>query len=110
MAAVQVHVPGGELADLAKTTAQTQARHRHFAQVLEYRADEVAHLDQGDLRQVVDPAHGVLAGIAGAGSDVRVAIGVGNIDALVDRGDVGRAGERPDDPAGAEDRQAAENT
>jgi hypothetical protein len=49
MAAVQVHVPGGQLADLAEAAAQAQARHRHLAQVLEHRADEVAHLDQGDF-------------------------------------------------------------
>lgn len=37
------------------------------------------------------------------------AVGASDIDALMDRGDIGRAGERPDDAAGAEDRQPAED-
>ncbi|MNE75329.1 hypothetical protein D3C80_1714760 [compost metagenome] len=100
---MQVHVPGGEFADLAEAAAQAEFFHRNLAQVLEHGADEVAHFDQGDFRQVVDPAHGVFAGVAGAGGDVQVAVGFGHVDALVDRGDVGSAGERPDDAAGTED-------
>ncbi|VTQ42707.1 Uncharacterised protein [Pseudomonas aeruginosa] len=109
MAAVQVEVAAGELADLAEAAAQAELFHRRPAQVLEHRAGEVAHLDQGDLRQCIAPAHGVLAGVAGTGGDVTDAVGASDIDALMDRGDIGRAGERPDDAAGAEDRQPAED-
>ena len=77
--------------------------------MLEHRAHKVAHFDQGDFRQVVDTAHGVFTGVAGAGGDMQVAIGFGHVDALVDRGDIGRAGERTDDAAGAQNRQSAEN-
>src|SRR5689334_23615614 len=103
MTTVQIHVPGRQFADLAETTAQAEFIHRYFAQVLEHGANEVAHFDQGDFRQVVDPAHGVFAGVAGAGGDVQVTVGFRHVDALVDRGNVGRAGKRPDDAAGAED-------
>ncbi|MNJ49218.1 hypothetical protein D3C77_444370 [compost metagenome] len=41
---------------------------------------------------------------------MQVAVGLGDVDALVDRGDVSRAGERPDDAAGAQDRQTTEDT
>lgn len=82
VAAVQVHVAGGEFADLAKAAAEAEFFHRHLAHMLEHGADEVAHFDQGDFRQVVDPAHGVFAGIAGAGGDVQVAVGFRHVDAL----------------------------
>ena len=77
--------------------------------MLEDCAHEVAHFDQRDLRQVIHAAHSVFAGIAGAGGDVQVAVGLGDVDALVDRGDVRGTGKRPDDAAGAQNRQAAEN-
>ncbi len=109
VATVQVHVSGSEFADLAESAAQAEFIHRHFAQVFEYCADEVAHFDQGDFRQVVDPAHGVFAGVAGAGGDVQVAVGFRHIDTLMDRGDIGRARKRPNDAAGTENRQAAQN-
>ncbi|MNP16678.1 hypothetical protein D3C76_1090850 [compost metagenome] len=109
MPTVQVHMPRRQFADLAEAAANAQFIHGHLAQMLEHCTDEIAHFDQGDFRQVVDPAHGVFAGVAGAGGDVQVTVGFRHVDALVDRGDVGRAGKRPDDAAGAEDRQAAEN-
>ncbi|MNK89669.1 hypothetical protein D3C87_1096850 [compost metagenome] len=40
---------------------------------------------------------------------MQITIGFRHIDALVDRGDVSRAGKWPDDAAGAEDRQTAKN-
>ncbi|MNZ86962.1 hypothetical protein D3C78_1058080 [compost metagenome] len=40
---------------------------------------------------------------------MQVTVGFRHVDALVDRGDVGSTGKRPDDAAGAEDRQAAKN-
>ena len=106
---MQVHVPGRQLADLAEAATKTEFFHRHFAQVLEHGADEVTHFDQGNFRQVVDPTHRVFAGIAGARGDVQVTVGPGDIDALMDRGNVRRAGKWPDDAAGAKNRQAAEN-
>ena len=109
MPAVQVHVPGSQLADLAKAAAHTEFGHGHLAQVLEHGPDEVAHFDQGDFRQRVDLAHAVFAGIACARGDMSVAIGVGHIETLVDGGDVRRTGERPHDTTGAENRQAAED-
>ena len=78
--------------------------------MLEHRAHEVAHFDQRDLRQVVHPAHGVFAGIAGAGGDVQVAVGLGHVDALMDRSNVRGARERAHDAAGAQNRQAAQNS
>ncbi len=91
MTAVQVHMPGRQFADLAEAAAQAQLIHRHLAQMLEHRTDEVAHFDQGDIGDVVDPAHGVFTGIAGAGGDVPVAVDGSDIDALMNRGDVSRA-------------------
>ncbi|MND71023.1 hypothetical protein D3C80_625420 [compost metagenome] len=91
MTTVQIHMPGRQFADLAETTAQAELVHGHFAQVLEYGTDEVAHFDQGNFRQVVDLAHGVFAGVAGTGGDVQVTVGFRHVDALMDRGDVGRA-------------------
>ena len=40
---------------------------------------------------------------------MQIAVSPGDVDALVDRGDVRRAGERPDDAAGTQNRQATEN-
>ena len=41
---------------------------------------------------------------------MQVTVGLGHVDTLVDRGDVGRAGKWPDDTAGAENRQTTKNT
>nr|GFD61032.1 hypothetical protein [Tanacetum cinerariifolium] len=43
------------------------------------------------------------------GRDVLIAVGSGDVDALMNRRNVGRAGERSDDAAGAEDRQPAQD-
>ncbi|MNG99411.1 hypothetical protein D3C79_585790 [compost metagenome] len=40
---------------------------------------------------------------------MQVAVGFRHVDTLVDRGDIGRAGERPNDAAGAKNRQATQN-
>ncbi|MNQ74790.1 hypothetical protein D3C85_895590 [compost metagenome] len=40
---------------------------------------------------------------------MQVTVGFRHVDALVDRGDVGRTGKRSDDTTGAEDRQTAKN-
>ena len=109
MAAMQVEMAGGELAELAEAAAHRQPRDRCAPQVLEHRAREIAHLDQRHVGQLIVRAHRVLARVARARGNVRDAVRPRDVDALVDRRDIGRARERPHDAGRAEDRQPADD-
>ncbi len=106
---MQIEVPGCQFAEFAEAAAHAQALDRRALHMLEHRADEVAHFDQRDIRQAVMRAHRVFAGVAGAGREMQVAVRTRDVDALMNRRDIGRARERPHDAGGAENRQAAEN-
>jgi hypothetical protein len=72
-------------------------------------ADEVAHIDERGLGQIMHLLHGYLGGRAGRSSDVCELDGAGNVDAAPDRLDPRRAGIRNDDAGSAEDRQPADD-
>ena len=98
-----------ELGHLADAAGDGDARQRMRAHIFEHAADEIAHVDQRDLRQAVEFLHRGFRTGPGRAGDVSDAGGARDIDAAMDRMDPGRAGIRHDDPGGAEDRQAADN-
>ena len=50
---MQIEMPGRELGELAEAAGDGQPRHRMLAQIFERAADEIAHVDQRHLRQIV---------------------------------------------------------
>ena len=85
----------------------TVTRGTGCSRIFQHAADEVAHVDQRLERQLIEALHRRLGGRAGRTGNMGEAGGARHIDAAVDRGDPGGAGERLDDAGGAEDRQAA---
>ena len=69
--AVKIAVALGQLHELAESAGQGQSRNRMAAEIFEGGADEIAHLDQGDLRQTVELLHGPLRGRSGGGRHMR---------------------------------------
>ena len=78
-------------------------------QIFQRAADEVAHVDERRLGQVVHLLHGGFRRGSGGRRDVLQAAGARDIDAAVDRMNPRRARIGNDDAGGAEDRQAADN-
>ena len=52
-----------ELGHLADAAGDGHPRHRMLAQIFEHAADEVAHVDERDLRQIVQLLHRRLGGV-----------------------------------------------
>ena len=100
---------GGELGQLGEPAGQGQLRDRMAAQIFERAADEIAHVDEGMLGQIVKQLHRALRGRAGRRGDVALTGGAGDVDAAVDRMDPRGAGIGHDDPGGAEHRQPADD-
>ena len=98
-----------QLGHLGDAAGDGEARHRVAAQIFEHAPDEVAHVDQCHVGQIIERAHGGVGVGAGGGGDVRKSGGARHVDALMDRGDPGRARIRHHDAGGAEDRQAADD-
>src|SRR5579862_7387890 len=65
--AVKVHGPVRQLAELAETAGDGQTLDRVAAQILERAAGEIAHINQGNVGQLVEALHRRLGGRAGAG-------------------------------------------
>ncbi len=82
---------------------------RVAAQIFQHPADEIAHVDQRRLGQVVQAGDRRLRGRAGGAGDVVQADGAGDVDAAMDRIDPGGAGIGDDDAGGAQDRQTADD-
>src|SRR5262245_44324818 len=106
---MEVTRAGGQLGDLGEAAGDGQARQGMPAQIFEHPAREVAHIDDGDVRQLIEPADTRLRGRAGAGRHMLEPVGAGNVDAPMDRGDPGRAGVGMHDAGRAEDRQPADD-
>ena len=98
-----------ELRHLAYTTGNGDARDRMSPQIFQHAADEIAHVDQRDLLQVMQLLHRRFGSSAGRAGDMGEACGAGDIDAAMDRVDPGRAGIGNDDPCRAEDREPADD-
>ena len=98
-----------ELGHLGDAAGDGDARHRMAAQIFEHAADEIAHVDQRDLRQAVKLLHAGFGTRAGRAGDMGEAGGARDIDAGMDRMNPGRARIGHDDAGGAEDRQAADD-
>ena len=101
--------PCASLVILATPPAMVTRGHRMPAQIFEHAADEVAHVDQRDLRQAVELLHAGLGARAGGAGDVGQAGGARDFDAGMDRMNPSRARIGHDDAGGAEDRQAADD-
>ena len=106
---MQVEQALGELGHLADAAGDGDALHGMGAQIFEHAADEIAHVDQRDLGQVVQFLDGRFGRRAGRAGDLREARRAGDIDAAINRMDPGRAGIGHDDAGGAEDRQSADD-
>jgi hypothetical protein len=106
---VQVQVAARELGQLAKAPGQRDPPYRVTAQVLERPADEVAHVDQRDVRHAVERLDAALRGRAGDHRHVVDLGRPGDIDAAMDRVDPGGARVGHDDAGRAEDRQAPDD-
>lgn len=78
-------------------------------QIFEHAADEIPHVDEGEVGQVVELLHPILRGRAGAAGNMIDVARAGHVDAAMNGRDPGRAGKGMDDPRGAEDREPAEN-
>jgi hypothetical protein len=78
-----------------------------LAEVLEETAGEVAHIDHCFKWQIIKRADGAFRCRSGAAGEVIEATGAGDVDALMNRGDPGGAGEGVDDAGSAEDRQSS---
>ena len=98
-----------ELRHLAYATGDGDARDRMSPQIFQHAADEIAHVDQRDLLQVMQLLHRRFGSSAGRAGDMGEACGAGDIDAAMDRVDPGRAGIGNDDPCRAEDREPADD-
>ncbi len=99
----------GELRELAETARHGEAGNRVTAQVFERAADEVAHVDEGDLRQGMQLRRRRLRGRTGRCRDMRDAGSARDIDAAMDRVYPRRTGVGDDDPRGAEDGEPADD-
>ena len=106
---MQVEQALGELGHLADAAGDGDARHGMRAQIFQHAADEIAHVDQRGLGQVVQFLDCGLGCRAGRAGDLREARGASDIDAAMDRMDPSRAGIGHDDAGGAEDRQSADD-
>ena len=99
----------GELSHLGHA-----ARNRHLfdgvlAQVFEHAADEIPHIDHGDLRQIVKYTGRVFGSGAGGTDDMGKACCPRDVDAAVNGMDPGRAREGDDDPGCAENGDSAQD-
>jgi len=79
------------------------------AQIFQHAADEIAHVDQGDVRQAVKLLHRGFRRRSGRTGEVGDAACACHIDALIDGMNPGRAGIRDDDSGRAQDRKAADD-
>ena len=79
------------------------------AQILQGAANEVAHIDQGVIGQIVKMLYGALRGRAGRGRDMVEASGASDIDPAMDGMDPRGAGIGDDDAGRAEDREPADD-
>ncbi len=70
-----------ELGHLGDAAGDGDARHRMAAQIFQHAADEVAHVDQRDLRQTVELLHRRLGACAGRAGDMGEAGGARDVDA-----------------------------
>ena len=98
-----------ELGHLGDTAGDGDARNGMVAKIFQHAADEIAHVDQRAVGKTIQRLHRGLGGSPRGAGDMANPGGAGHVDALMDRGDPGRAGIGHDDAGGAEDRQAAEN-
>ena len=108
-ARMQVEQALRELRHLGEAAGDGDPRHGMAAQIFQHAADEIAHVDQRDLGQAVQPLHRRLGGVPGRAGDMVEAGGARDIDAAMDRVDPGRAGIGHDDAGRAEDRQPADD-
>ena len=106
---MEIEMPRGELRQLGEAAGERQPRHRMAAQVFERAADEIAHVDERRLRQVVETLHRLFRGRAGGGGEMLEPRRARDIDAAVDRMDPGGAGIGHDDAGRAEDGEAADD-
>ena len=98
-----------ELGHLAEAAGDGHPRHRMITQIFQHAADEIAHVDQRNVRQAVKLLHRSFGIGASAAGNVGKTGGARDIDTAMDRVNPRRAGIRHDDPGRAEDRQAADN-
>ena len=74
-----------ELGHLADAAGDGHARHRMIAQIFQHAADEIAHVDQRNVRQAAKLLHRSFGIGAGAAGNVRKTSGARDIDAAMDR-------------------------
>ncbi len=104
---MQVEHTLGQLGHLGEAARHRDALDRVPAQVFQHAADEVAHVDDGRVRKVVERLDGLLGCVSRGTRHVVEAERPRHVDAAVDRVDPGRAGVGHHDARGPEDRQAA---
>ena len=98
-----------ELGDLGDAAGDGDARHGMGAQIFQRAADEIAHVEQRRLRQIVERLHRRLRGAARGAGNMGEPGGARHVDAVMDRGDPRRAGIGDHHAGGAEDRQPADD-
>ncbi len=99
----------GELGHLGDAAGNGYLRHRMAADIFQHAADEIAHVDQRDIGEVMIGLRRLFGRIAGGAGNVIEAGRARHIDAAPDGMDPGRARIRNDDPRRAEDRYSADN-
>ena len=100
---VQIKGTLPQLGELGEAARQREPGHRMPAEILQRAADEVAHVDQRDLRQPVQDLDRALRGAARRGRDVGEAGCTGDVDPAMDRVDPRRAAVGDHDPGRPQD-------
>ena len=99
----------GELRHLREAAGDGDTRHWMRPEIFQHPANEVAHVDERDIRQIVLMRNRRLGSRACCARDVCESSGTRDVDAAMDGVNPGRAGIRYDDPRSAEDRKAADH-
>ena len=94
-------MPSSEFGQLAKTAGDRDFGDRVGAEIFQRAAGKISHIQYGGGLKPIKFGRSFFRGFAGTGRDMGDVGRAGNIDALMDGGDPGRAGIGDNDAGGA---------